>query len=88
MLELIKRNPKYVAGYKEYCRELYDNHVAYFRPTDPKFIDDEWFFVPNHGMTEKNRDLLKVSLSVFTIGQLMTANSSENFNSGPNSPKR
>ena len=44
MVELIKRCPEYVSGYKEYCQELYDNHVAYFRPTDPKFIDDEWFF--------------------------------------------
>ena len=46
------------------------------------------FFVQNHGMTEKNRDLLKVNLSVFTIGRSTTENSSENFNSEPNFPKR
>lgn len=43
MLKLIKRCPEYVSGYKEYCQELYDNNVIYFRPTDPKLIDDEWF---------------------------------------------
>ena len=41
MVELIKRCPEYVMGYKEYCQELYDNHVLYFRPTNPKNIDDE-----------------------------------------------
>ena len=45
MVELIKRCPEYVMGYKAYCQELYDNHVTYFRPTNPKNIDDEWFFV-------------------------------------------
>ena len=43
MVELIKRCPEYVAGYKAYCQELYDNHVIYFRPTNPDSIDDEWF---------------------------------------------
>ena len=43
-MKLIKRCPEFVAGYKEYCQELYDNHVIYFRPTDPKVIDDVWFF--------------------------------------------
>ena len=43
MVQLIKRCPEYVMGYKEYCQELYDNHVTYFRPTNPKSIDDEWF---------------------------------------------
>lgn len=43
MLKLIKRCPEYVSGYKAYCQELYDNNVIYFRPTDPKLIDDEWF---------------------------------------------
>ena len=44
MVELIKRCPEYVAGYKEYCQELYDHQVTYFRPTNPKTIDDDWFF--------------------------------------------
>ena len=43
MLELIDRCPEYVCGYREYCREAFDNNVIYFRPTDPKLIDDEWF---------------------------------------------
>lgn len=43
MLKLIKRCPEYVSGYKEYCQELYDNNVIYFRPTDPKMVDDLWF---------------------------------------------
>lgn len=50
MLRLIKRCPEYVHGYKEYCQELYDNNIIYFRPTDPKLIDDglsdrtkEWY---------------------------------------------
>lgn len=43
MLQLIKRCPEYVMGYREYCRELYDNNVTYFRPTNPTSIDDEWF---------------------------------------------
>ena len=44
MVQLIKRCPEYVMGYREYCQELYDNHVTYFRPTNPKNIDNEWFF--------------------------------------------
>ena len=43
MLQLIKRCPEYVSGYKEYCRELYDNNVVYFRPTNPDSIDEDWF---------------------------------------------
>ena len=34
MLQLIKICPEYVSGYKDYCQELYDNHVVYFRPTN------------------------------------------------------
>ena len=44
MLQLIKRSQEYVSGYKDYCQELYDHQVTYFRPTNPKFIDDDWFF--------------------------------------------
>lgn len=43
MLQLIKRCQEYTLGYKEYCQELYDNHVIYFRPTNPDSIDDDWF---------------------------------------------
>lgn len=43
MLMLIKRRPEYVEGYKEYCKEAFDNNVIYFKPTDPAQIDFEWF---------------------------------------------
>ena len=43
MLMLIKRCPEYVEGYKEYCKEAFDNNVIYFKPTDPAQIDFEWF---------------------------------------------
>ena len=43
MLELIKRCPEYVCGYRRYCQEAFDNNIIYFRPTDPKLIDEEWF---------------------------------------------
>lgn len=44
MLKLIKRCPEFVDGYREYCRELYDNNVAFFRPMHPDLIDDNWFY--------------------------------------------
>lgn len=43
MLRLMKRCPEYVAGYRAYCRELYDHRVVYFRPTHPDSIDADWF---------------------------------------------
>ena len=43
MLQLIRRCPEYVSGYRDYCRELYDHNVVWFRPTNPDFIDDTWF---------------------------------------------
>ena len=59
MLELIKRCPEYVMGYKEYCRELYDNNVRYFRPTDPNSIDDEWFFRTKSWYDRKEQGLIE-----------------------------
>lgn len=44
MIELIKRCPQYVYGYKEYCQEAYDNNVKYFVPTNPIKIDENWFY--------------------------------------------
>lgn len=44
MLKLIQRCPEFVWGYREYCQELFDNNVIYFRPTDPKRIDGAWFY--------------------------------------------
>ncbi|QSX06651.1 GNAT family N-acetyltransferase [Sedimentibacter sp. zth1] len=43
MLKLIKREESYVNGYKEYCKEFYDNKVTYFCPTNPKSIDENWY---------------------------------------------
>ena len=44
MLQLIERCSEYAPGYRDYCRELYDNHIVYFRPTHPDNIDEDWFF--------------------------------------------
>lgn len=42
-MRLIKRCSEYASGYKEYCQELYDNKVTYFVPTNPDYIDADWF---------------------------------------------
>lgn len=59
MLELIKRCPEYMIGYKEYCQEMYDSDVVYFRPTDPKTIDDEWFFRTKAWYDRKEKGLVE-----------------------------
>ena len=59
MVQLIKRCPEYVMGYKAYCQELYDNHVTYFRPTNPKNIDDEWFFRTKSWYDRKEQGLVE-----------------------------
>ena len=59
MMELIKRCPEYVRGYKEYCQELYDNQVTYFRPTNPKSIDDEWFIRTKSWYDRKEQGLVE-----------------------------
>lgn len=59
MVQLIKRCPEYVMGYKEYCQELYDNHVTYFRPTNPRNIDDEWFFRTKSWYDRKEQGLVE-----------------------------
>lgn len=43
MLRLIPRSPEYVSGYRDYCREMYDKNVVFFRPTCPEYIDEGWF---------------------------------------------
>lgn len=43
MVKLIQRRPEFVSGYKEYCQEMYDEGVVYFRPTPPETIDEGWF---------------------------------------------
>ena len=59
MLQLIKRCPEYVSGYKEYCRELYDNNVVYFRPTNPDSIDEEWFSRTQEWYGKKEKGLVE-----------------------------
>ncbi len=43
MLMVIRRDASYVSGYREYCREFYENNILWFRPTNPDRIDDNWF---------------------------------------------
>ena len=59
MLELIKRSPAYVDGYREYCSELYDHGVVWFRPTDPAFIDDTWFARTESWYSRKEQGLIE-----------------------------
>ena len=59
MLDLIKRCPEYTKGYKEYCQELYDNHVVYFRPTNPNSIDDDWFLRTKSWYDRKEKGLIE-----------------------------
>ena len=59
MLKLIKRCPEYVSGYKDYCRELYDNDVAYFRPTNPDIIDENWFLRTKDWYDKKENGLIE-----------------------------
>ncbi len=58
MLQIIKRSPEYTSGYKEYCKELYDNHVIYFRPTNPDSIDEDWFARTKHWYDKKEQGLI------------------------------
>lgn len=59
MLRLIKRCPEYVLGYKDYCKELYDNNVAYFRPTKPDSIDENWFLRTKDWYDKKENGLIE-----------------------------
>ena len=43
MLAFLKRDPRFMQGYKEYCQEFYDNNIFWFQPTNPKRIDENWF---------------------------------------------
>ena len=58
MLQLIRRSPEYVSGYRDYCREFYDNHIVYFRPTHPDFIDEGWFDRTKSWYDKKEQGLL------------------------------
>lgn len=43
MLRVIPRNQSFVVGYKEYCQEFYDNHIVTFLPSNPEWIDENWY---------------------------------------------
>ena len=58
MLQLIKRCPEFVSGYKEYCREMYASGVTYFRPTPPETIDEGWFERTKPWYDKKEQGLL------------------------------
>ena len=59
MLELIRRCPEHVSGYKTYCQEFYDNHVTYFRPTNPTTIDEDWFSRTKSWYDKKEKGLVE-----------------------------
>ena len=61
MLQLIKRCPEYTDGYRDYCREMYDHHVVYFRPTNPDFIDENWFSRTKDWYDRKEKGLVEGS---------------------------
>lgn len=58
MLRLIKRCPEYVSGYREYCQEMYDSGVVFFRPTPPETIDEGWFDRTKSWYDKKEQGLL------------------------------
>ena len=59
MLKLIRRSPDYVNGYREYCRELYDHGVVWFRPTNPDSIDEHWFARTESWYSRKEQGLIE-----------------------------
>ena len=59
MVQLIKRCPEYVSGYRDYCRELYDNNITYFRPTNPDSIDKDWFLRTKDWYDKKEKGLIE-----------------------------
>ena len=58
MLQLIQRCPEHVSGYREYCQEMYDKGVIFFRPTPPETIDEGWFDRTKPWYDQKEQGLL------------------------------
>ena len=87
MLRLIKRSQEYVSGYKDYCQELYDHQVIYYRPTNPKFIDEDWFLRTKPIYEKMEKGFLKENRQSFIIGQLMMGSLSVNSSSELHLPK-
>ena len=59
MLQMIRRCPEYVSGYRDYCRELYENDVRWFRPMPPDQVDDGWFLRTKHLYDAKEKGLIE-----------------------------
>ena len=59
MLQLIKRCPEYAEGYKAYCQELYDHNVVFFRPSNPKYLEDDWFERTKDWYEQKEKGLVE-----------------------------
>jgi len=59
MLQLIRRCPEYAAGYKDYCQELYDHNVVFFRPSNPKYLEGNWFERTKEWYDRKEKGLVE-----------------------------
>ena len=59
MLRLIRRCPGFVSGYRDYCRELYENDVRFFRPTPPEAVDEGWFARTKDWYDRKEKGLVE-----------------------------
>ena len=57
MLQLIKRCPEYAEGYKAYCQELYDHNITFFRPSNPKYLEGDWFLRTKDWYDRKEKGL-------------------------------
>lgn len=79
MLKLIQRQQSFVDGYKEYCKEFYDNNILSFRPSNPKNIDDEWYERTFEAYEKWNKENFLDLPSVCIIRLSKMTNSSGNF---------
>ena len=59
MLQLIKRCPEYAEGYKSYCQEAYDHNIVFFRPSNPKYLVDDWFERTKEWYDQKEKGLVE-----------------------------
>ena len=71
MLQLIKRCPEYAEGYKAYCQEAYDHHVVFFRPSNPKYLVDDWFERTKEWYDQKEKGLLHDALGKPWVGRVL-----------------
>ena len=59
MLRLIRRCPEYAEGYKTYCREFHEHNIVFFRPTNPEYLDEDWFSRTKSWYDLKERGLVE-----------------------------